>query len=411
MSIELLRTISLGVGEPARFPSPRDVHGSFIDETIGIVARQTRDTVSFAVGSPAPEALALVGAEELARDVIERDGSVALGYGITEGDPDLREIVASAARRQGLDATAGDVIITAGALQAIDLACRVFIRPGDLVVVESPGFTNALSAFRNHGARILEVPVDDEGLIVEEAERLLRASGERPRLFFVVPNFQNPGGVTLSLRRREALLRLAARSGAIVIEDDPYGALRYRGSALPPIAALDGGARVISIGSFSKVFLPGLRVGWAIADPDTVRRMAAAKQALDSSTSSLGQRMVVEFQRRGHHDAHVAALRDLYRAKYERARSALARDLGDVPGVSWNDPEGGFYFWVRLPGHVSARALLDVALEEGVAFVPGEAFAIERDHRAALRFSISAPTPDRIDEGVRRLRRALDRVA
>ena len=402
---------ALAVGTRSRFTAPRDPHGSFIDETIGIVARQTRDIVSFAVGSPAPEALALVGAADLARDVIEQDGPAALGYGITEGDPDLREIIAQAARERGIQASGGDVIVTAGALQAIDLVCRVLIRPGDLVVVESPGFTNALSAFRNYGARLLEVPVDRDGLVVTEAARALRRSGERPRLFFVVPNFQNPTGATLSLRRREELLALAAETGALIVEDDPYAELRYRGNDLPPIAALAVEVGVISIGSFSKVFLPGLRVGWAIADTEIVRRMAAAKQALDSSTSSLGQRMAVEFARRGRPRPHLARLRDLYREKQDRARDALARSFGDVPDVRWNDPEGGFYFWVDLPRHVSARRLLDAALEEGVAFVPGDGFATVADHRSSLRFSISAPSPDRIDLGVARLRRAFDRVA
>lgn len=404
IDLDLLRTGS-------RFTAPRDPHGSFIDETIGIVARQTRDIVSFAVGSPAPEALALVGAAELARDVIEQDGPAALSYGITEGDPELREIIAQTARDRGIPASGGDVIVTAGALQAIDLVCRVLIRPGDLVVVETPGFTNALAAFRNHGARLLEVPVDSEGLVVAEAARALRSSGERPRLFFVVPNFQNPSGVTLSLGRREELLALAAETGALIVEDDPYAELRYRGSDLPPLAALAPEAGVISIGSFSKVFLPGLRVGWAIADEGIVRRMAAAKQALDSSTSSLGQRMAVEFERRGCLRPHIARLRDLYREKQDRARSALARSFGDVPDMSWSDPDGGFYFWIDLPRHVRARRLFDAALEEGVAFVPGDAFGIVADHGSSLRFSISAPTPDRIDLGVARLRRAFDRVA
>ncbi len=395
----------------SRFTAPRDPHGSFIDETIGIVARQTRDIVSFAVGSPAPEALALVGAAELARDVIERDGPTALSYGITEGDPELREIIAHAARDRGIRATAGDIIVTAGALQAIDLVCRVLIRPGDLVVVETPGFTNALAAFRNHGARLLEVPVDRDGMVVAEAARALRSSGERPRLFFVVPNFQNPSGVTLSLRRREELVALAAETGALIVEDDPYAELRYRGTDLPPIAALAPDAGIVSIGSFSKVFLPGLRVGWAIADEAIVRRMAAAKQALDSSTSSLGQRMAVEFAKRGRPRPHIAMLRDLYRAKQDRARTALARSFGDVAEVSWSDPDGGFYFWIDLPRHVSARRLFDAALEEGVAFVPGDAFGIGADHSSSLRFSISAPAPDRIDLGVTRLRRAFDRVA
>jgi len=248
------------------------------------------------------------------------------------------------------------------------------------------------------------------GLDVAEAARVLRRDGLTPRMFFVVPNFQNPTGETLSDHRRSALLALAGTYGAVVVEDDPYGLLRYRGNDIAPMAARDSAAEVVSIGSFSKTFLPGLRVGWVIAGRDTIGRMAAAKQTMDSSTGTLGQRIVLEFERRGGTAAHVAKLREMYRAKQERGRAALEREFAGT-GVRWNDPEGGFYFWVRLPKGMTARRLLDVALEEGVAFVPGDAFAIARDHSEALRFSISGPTLDRIDEGVRRLRRAFDRVA
>ena len=411
-TIEILPAMSGGAVAPLPARSRRDEHevfGSFIDETIGIVARQTRETVSFAVGSPSREALELVGADDLAATVIRREGAKALGYGITEGEPELRDVIASAARERGVAADASAVLVSAGALQAIDLACRVYLRPGDVVVVESPAFANALSAFRNHGARVLEVPVDAEGLDVAEASRRIRKLGLRPRMFFVVPNFQNPTGETLSLERREALLALAASYEAVVVEDDPYGALRYRGDDVPALAAL-GGAEVVSIGTFSKTFLPGLRVGWVIAHAEVIARMARAKQTMDSSTGTLAQRIVLEFHRRGGANAHIGRLREIYREKQDRARLALARELAGT-GITWNDPEGGFYFWVRLPQQVSARRLLDVALEEGVAFVPGDAFSIDADHRSALRFSISAPTPDRIDEGVRRLRRAFDRIA
>ena len=411
-TVEILPAMSGGAVAPLPERARRDEHevyGSFIDETIGIVARQTRDTVSFAVGSPSREALDLVGADDLAATVIRREGAKALGYGITEGEPDLRDVIASAARDRGVSADVSTVLVSAGALQAIDLACRVYLRTGDVVVAESPAFANALSAFRNHGARVLEVPVDREGLDVAEAARRIRKLDVRPRMFFVVPNFQNPTGETLSFERREALLALAASYDAVVVEDDPYAALRYRGSELPPLAAL-GGAEVVSIGTFSKTFLPGLRVGWVIAHTDVIARMSRAKQTMDSSTGTLAQRIVLEFHRRGGVDAHIERLRQLYREKQERARVALARELAGT-GISWNDPDGGFYFWVRLPRHVNARALLDVALQEGVAFVPGDAFTIDADHANALRFSVSAPTPDRTDEGVRRLRRAFDRIA
>src|SRR5260221_13886525 len=389
---------------------PHEVFGSFIDEAIGIVARQTRDTVSFAVGSPSREALDLVGADDLAATVIRREGASALGYTMTEGEPELREVVAADARRRGVRADASEVLISAGALQGIDLLCRVYLRPGDVVVAESPAFANALSAFRNHGAHVLEVPVDEEGMDVNAAARMLRREGIQPRLFFVVPNFQNPTGETLSERRRESLCALAASCGAVVVEDDPYGLLRYRGQDVTPIQSLAVRADVVSVGSFSKTFLPALRVGWVIAPTDVVRRMAAAKQTMDSSTGTLAQRIVLEFHRRGGVDAHVRQLRQIYAEKQERGRSALEREFAGT-GVTWNDPQGGFYFWVKLPHGMDARALLDLALEEGVAFVPGQAFTIGRDQRSALRFSISAPTPDRIDEGVRRLRRAFDRMA
>lgn len=390
--------------------APNELFGSFIDETIGIVARQTRDTVSFAVGSPSREALDLVKADDLAAAVIRRDGASALGYTLTEGEPELREVVAANARRRGVRTTADEVLISAGALQGIDLLCRVYLRRGDVVVAESPAFANALSAFRNAGAHVLEVPVDEEGMDVHAAARLLRQSRIRPRMFFVVPNFQNPTGETLSERRRESLCALAASCGAVVLEDDPYGLLRYRGHDVAPIQSLAVRADVVSVGSFSKTFLPGLRVGWVIAPPEIVSRMAAVKQTMDSSTGTLAQRIVLEFHRRGGVDAHVDRLRAMYREKQERGRVALAREFAGT-GVTWNDPQGGFYFWVRLPHGLDAARLLDLALEEGVAFVPGHAFAVKADHRSALRFSISAPTPDRIDEGVRRLRRAFDRLA
>lgn len=401
-----LRGLAIGALQARR----REVFGSDIDETIGIVARQMRDTVSFAVGSPAREAVDAVRAEEVARAAIRRAGPAALGYGITEGEPELRELVAAEARGRGIRAEADNVIITAGALQAVDLACRIFIEPSDVALVESPGFTNAVSALRNHGARVVEIPVDEEGLDVAAAARTVRELGVRPKVILVVPTFQNPSGVTLSAARREQVIALAAAYDAVILSDDPYVRLRYRGADVAELAALADTERVISIGSFSKVFLPGLRVGWAIAGPDVVRGMARAKQTIDSSTSSLGQQMVLEFARAGSFETHIAWLRELYGAKREAAGRALAETFADRPAVTWNDPDGGFYRWLQLDGGLSASRLLDLALEEGVAFVPGDVFSPGGRFADCLRFSYSAPTPERIREGVVRLRRAYDRL-
>jgi 2-aminoadipate transaminase len=342
--------------------------------------------------------------------VIDRDGPAALGYGITEGDPQLRSLIVDEMRSRGVACADENVIVTAGALQAIDLAVRALVEPGDVVVVESPHFTNAISCFRNRGATVLEIHADDHGMDVAYAARQIRESGVRPSLFFVVPNFQNPTGATLARDRRAGLVALAASYGAKIIEDDPYRQLRYRGDDIEPIASFADGEDVVYCGSFSKVFLPGLRVGWAVANAPLVREMAAAKQTIDSSTSSLSQRIIVEFHHRDRMGAHVAALKAMYAEKQSRARAALAREFAGT-GVRWNDPDGGFYLWVTLPHRVSSSALFDAALQEGVAFVPGYAFGVDHEHDSALRFSYSSPTPDRIDEGVRRLRRAFDRVA
>src|SRR5207302_1887861 len=237
--IEILPAMSGGaVAEPiATLAQGREVFGSFIDETISIAARQDRDTVLFAVGSPSRAALERVGAGELARTVIERDGPAALGYGVTEGDPELRAIVANDMSTRGSACGAENIIVTAGALQAIDLAVRVFVQPGDVALVESPHFTNAIASLRNHGALPIEVPIDDEGMDVAAAARLIERTGARPRIVFVVPNFQNPTDATLSLARRHALIELAERHGSVILEDDPYRQLRYRRSDLPTIAS------------------------------------------------------------------------------------------------------------------------------------------------------------------------------
>jgi len=412
-TIEILPAMSGGAtteAAPSVFArASKAVHGSFIDETIGIVFRGHPDTIIFAVGSPAAKALEMARTDQLVADVLSRDGVLPLGYGTTEGDDDLREIVASEARSWKIDAPVDGVIITAGALQAIDMTIRLFVQPGDLAVVESPAFANSLSALRNAGARILEVPIDDGGFDPDRARRMLAERGERAKLFLVVPNFQNPSGATMPLARRNELIALAREQGSVIVEDDPYRELRYRGEALSSLASLAPDT-VVNIGSFSKTFLPGLRVGWAIAPVQTIHSLAQVKQTMDSNTSMMSQRIVVAFYRRGGVPEHLDALRAMYREKQARARAALTREFAGT-GVTWNDPEGGFYFWVRLPGGLSARRLFAAALDERVAFVPGDAFTVEVDQTSNFRFSYSSPTPDRIDEGVRRLRRAFDRIS
>ncbi|MDO8506524.1 MAG: PLP-dependent aminotransferase family protein [Candidatus Limnocylindria bacterium] len=387
-----------------------EVHHALIDDLLAVVVAQTRDTVSFAMGSPAPEALALVGVAELVAAVAARRGPGVFGYGVTEGEAALREVVAADARAHGLTATTVDnVMITGGALQAIGMLCRVLAHAGDAVVTEAPSFGNSLNTVRHAGLRLLEAPVDDEGLDVDAAAALIRSSGVRPRIVLVNPTFQNPTGSTLSLVRRRALVALAEEHGAVIIDDDPYRELRSRGTDLPALATLASPQRVVSVGSFSKTIVPGFRVGWAIGEPSLVRRLAAVKQSIDGCSSPIGQQVIAEFHARGRMPAHLAQLRSLYAAKRERARAALAREFAGTD-VHWNDPDGGFYLWVRLPAGMDAHRLLALGLEEGVAFVPSSAFSVGRELPSAIRLSYAHPTLPRIDEGVTRLRRAFDRL-
>ena len=386
-----------------------EVHHSLIDDLLAVVVAQTRDTVSFAMGSPAPEALALVGVEELVAAVAARRGAGVYGYGVTEGEAELREIVAADARARGIPATVEHVIITGGALQAIGMLCRVLAHPGDTAVTEAPSFGNSLNTLRHAGLRLLEAPVDDDGLDVDAAAALVASSGAVPRLFLVNPTFQNPTGSTLSLARRRALVALAERSGAVIIDDDPYRELRSRGRDLPALATLAAPERVVSVGSFSKTIVPGFRVGWVVAEPRIVRRIAAVKQSIDGCASPIGQQVIAELHARGRMPAHLEALRALYAAKRDRARAALAREFAGTE-VRWNDPDGGFYLWVRLPAGMDAHRLLERGLEEGVAFVPSSAFSVARELPSAIRLSYASPKLERIDEGIARLRRAFDRV-
>ncbi|MSQ37045.1 MAG: PLP-dependent aminotransferase family protein [Chloroflexi bacterium] len=387
-----------------------EVHHSLIDDLLAVVVAQTRDTVSFAMGSPAPEALALIGVEELVAAVAERHGPGVFGYGVTEGEAALREIVAADARARGLTATTPEhVMVTGGALQAIALLCRVLAHPGDAAVTEAPSFGNSLNTVRHAGLRLIEAPVDDDGLDVAAAATLLRAAEVRPRIVLVNPTFQNPTGSTLSLARRRALVALAEEHGAVIIDDDPYRELRSRGTEVPALATLAPPERVVSVGSFSKTIVPGFRVGWAIGEPSLVRRLAAVKQSTDGCTSPIGQQVIAEFHARGRMPAHLTALRSLYAAKREQARAALAREFAGT-GVGWNDPDGGFYLWVRLPAGMDVHRLLTLGLEEGVAFVPSSAFSITRELPSAVRLSYAHPSLERIDEGIARLRRAFDRL-
>ncbi|MGZ4523276.1 MAG: aminotransferase-like domain-containing protein, partial [Mycobacteriaceae bacterium] len=294
-------------------------------------------------------------------------------------------------------------------MQGIDLACKLYVDPGDLVVVESPTYTNGSATVMSYGGVVLEVPVDADGMIVEALPELVERAGRRPKAIYTIPNFQNPSGTTMSLPRRLQLLELARRWGSVIIDDDPYGLLRFEGEDLPSLRELgEGESTVFSVRTFSKVLAPGLRVGWVDAAPELTQLLINAKQAMDTCTNLPAQRLVAGFLAAGHLQGHVAGLRVEYHRRKLAMQTSLSTHFGDV--ASWTDPDGGFFLWVTLPEGVDSQRLFEVGLAEGVAFIPGRAFSPGGNFGNAFRLCFASTSPERTAVGVARLRTALDRV-
>jgi 2-aminoadipate transaminase len=370
------------------------------------------DFISFAGGLPGPDLFPFERLEEACQTVLRDHGVAALQYGLTEGYPPLRELIARHASRYGVRVEPDNVLITSGAQQALDLLGRIFLDAGTLIAVERPTYLGALQAWSTYGARYAPVAVDAEGLEIAPLERALAA---RPAFVYVMPNYHNPTGATLALERREALVQLAAAAGVPIVEDDPYGQLIFEGDPLPPLMALDVACRrveatadasqVLGVGSFSKVLAPGLRLGWIIAPKEVVARLALVKQGADLHTSTFAQMVAYEIARGGFLDAHVRHLRTAYRARRDAMLAAMAASF--PPEVHWTQPRGGLFIWVTLPASLDATSLLEGALRAKVAFVPGLPFYPDEGDPRTLRLNFSFAPPTVIADGIARLGRVL----
>lgn len=384
------------------------MQGSVIDASTALLQRQRHDVVRFAMGSPAASAMPSAALAALAPTALGDGAQGAFDYAATEGDPRFADALLALLAANGVPAERDELLVTTGGMQGLDLACKLFLDPGDLVVVESPTYTNGTATIASYEGRMLEVPTDEDGMVVEALPELVAAAGGTPKLVYTIPNFQNPSGTTLSLARRHRLLELAARWGAIVLEDDPYGMLRFDGDALPGLRELSGrAANVVTVQTLSKILAPGLRLGWVLADPAVVAHMVDAKQAMDTCANLPLQRLVAPFVE-ARMDDHLAGLRETYRRSKLAMARALAETFADA-GVTWTDPDGGFFLWLTLPDVVDAAELFPIALEEGVAYIPGAAFSVGGRFTNALRLCFATNAEERTAEGIRRLRRALDR--
>ncbi|WGW11299.1 PLP-dependent aminotransferase family protein [Saxibacter everestensis] len=380
--------------------------GSVIDSSTSLLAAQTHDIVRFAMGSPADEAIPV---DEF-NDIAGRMNAGTLGYGATEGEPVLIDQLVQYLGTTAAPTAAERVTITAGGMQGLDLACKLFINPGDLVIVESPTYTNGSATALSYGAELIEAPMDDDGLIVEALPELVEKAGRTPKAIYVIPNFQNPSGTTLSLARRELLLELSTKWNAVIIDDDPYGLLRFEGEDLPGFQQLSpNNPLLFSVRTFSKILAPGLRVGWVEADPSMRQLVIHAKQAMDTCTNVPAQQLIAEYIRRGKLDDHLGSLKGVYRERKAAMLTSIERHLGNR--VTTTDPDGGFFLWVTLQGEdakVSTSELFKTALAAGVAFIPGPALSAGGKFDDALRVCFASSTPERIDVGVQRLTHALD---
>jgi 2-aminoadipate transaminase len=382
---------------------------------MGTVLASGRDVISFAPGYPAPDTFPWTEFREIADELLTgADGSV-LQYGPTRGFRPLLEVILTILQKRAIASAMDQLLVTTGSQQGLDLVARVLLDPGDVILVELPTYTGAITAFRNVQADMVGVPQEQDGIdlaALDDTLQRLRAAGRRVKLLYVVPNFQNPTGLLIGLDKRTRLLEWAERRDVLIVEDDPYRELFFEDSAseadVRPIKADDAAGRIIYLSSFSKTLAPGYRVAWIAAPPALAAKFEMAKQAEDLLTGSLDQRIIFEACRRGLLDRQLPILRRHYQHKRDVMEQALTRELTGI--VSWPEPKGGFFLWLTLPDQIDADAMIPRAVEHGVIYVAGEAFFVDAGSPAApgprgntMRLSFSAPTPERIEEGVVRL--------
>jgi 2-aminoadipate transaminase len=383
------------------------MRSSAMRDLMAITARP--EVISLAGGLPDTSTFpAKTFAAQMTR-IAQESTAEALQYGPTEGFAETVDCILEVMGAEGMLPDPDDVIVTTGGQQAIDLICKTLVDPGDVVVCEAPTYPGAVPVFCSYQAETIQIDCDEDGMRVDELEAVLgRLDGEgrRPKFVYSVPSFQNPAGVTMSLERRRRLVELARQRELLVVEDNPYGLLRFGGEPLPPLYQLDGGDFVIYVGTFSKILSPGIRLGWAVAPPPVMEKIVLGKQASDLCSSTLTQHFVREYFAEGKWREYIASLVEIYRGRRDTMVAAL-RDYFPAQ-ASWTEPEGGLFIWATLPDYIDTGDLLAKALREDVAFVPGQAAYVDESRgRSSMRLNFSGVGDEEIREGVRRIGKAI----
>lgn len=377
-------------------PHVKRLEASIIREILKYAAKP--GVISFGGGLPAPEMFPLEEMTRISAEVISQYKATALQYSLSQGILPFRELLAERAVRNGAPSTPENILITSGAQQAIELLARTFIDPGDYILTENPTYLGALQAFNYYRARYCTVEMDHDGMLVEQAEEQIKKY--RPKMIYTVANFQNPTGITMSLQRREQLIELAVRYRIPLVDDNPYGEIRFTGTALPSMKEL-GGDAVISLRTYSKTLAPGLRIGWMNAAIPTIHMFEKVRQCVDLHTSTLGQYLCYEYTAQGLLEPQIERIKKDYKTKRETMLAALRESFPS--GVKWTEPEGGMFLWLELPVTVSAKKLLPKAIERGVAYVYGSPFYPNGGGDNTMRLNYSNASLEQIKEGIARL--------
>jgi 2-aminoadipate transaminase len=403
-------------GPPTGGRAHRDLEryaGLFASRTRVMKSSAMRDLMAI---TERPEVISLAGglpdtstfpAERLASimsHVAAESSAKALQYAPTEGMAAVADCIAQVMAEENTTVDPADVLVTTGGQQVIDLVCKTLIDPGDVIIAEAPTYPGAVPAFMAYQADVVQIPMDSDGMRIDELEEVLArldAEGRRPKFIYTIPNFQNPAGVTLSLPRRKRLVEVARERELLVLEDNPYGLLRYEGEPLPTLHSLDGGVFVIYLGTFSKILSPGLRLGWAVAPGPVQQKMNLGKQESDLCSSSLSQMFVAQYFAEGRWQDYVLSLRDVYRRRRDTMLDALAEHF--PAEATWTHPQGGLFVWATLPDYIDTTDLLALALQSNVAFVPGRAAYLDGRGGSSMRLNFSGVDEHAIREGIRRI--------
>lgn len=361
---------------------------------------QKAGVISFGGGFPAPELFPVEELKKVSQIVLNENGPAALQYGPTEGYEPLRRKIVDRMKKLCIDIDADNVLITNGSQQGLDFAARVFINPGDSIIIESPSYLGAINAFRAYEPNFVEVETDDCGMIMGNLEKALIAN-DNAKFIYVIPDFQNPSGRTWSIERRKGLVELANKYSVGIIEDNPYGELRFEGEMLPAVKHYDIEGRVIFLGTFSKIFCPGLRLGWVAADKEILNKFVMVKQVADLQSSSISQIEVAKFLELYDIEEHIEKLKKVYKARKDLMIKTMDEEFPE--GIKYTNPQGGLFTWVILPEHINAKDLAVKALERNVAFVPGGSFFPNGGNQNTFRMNYSNMDEERIVEGVKRL--------